>query len=100
MVMVQVLQSFIGNQAELEKYGNAQGVIPWAFHHPFSGNKIRDNYIQLTPKRAEELAKLEIVRLLTQREAEALARLAKNPRREKGMEAAIEEKPGPAAVDK
>lgn len=72
MFVCKVKESFIGTKDENEKYANAQGVIPWAIHHPISGRKIRDNFIELAPDRAKYLEEKGVVRRLTKAEIDAI----------------------------
>jgi hypothetical protein len=72
MFLCKVKEPFIGTKEENAKYANAQGVIPWAIHHPISGRKLRDNYVELSPERAKTLEEKGVVQRLTKAEVDAI----------------------------
>ena len=66
-----ILESFVGSEDEVKKYGGQNGVIPWA-KFTRTGQFVEHNVIELTEARALELQQKQIVKIVNDRKPEPL----------------------------
>lgn len=70
-VFCKILESFVGNEDEVAKYGGQTGVIPWA-QYTKTGTFFQHNVVELEDARALELQQRKIVKILDRRNPEPL----------------------------